>query len=319
MALFLSEADVQALFPMQRGLECVEASFRAQHDGKGINRPRQRIFLPGTSLHYMAAALHDENLVGMKIYTVTSASFHFVVLLFDGVSGELLAFIEADHLGRIRTGAASGVATKYLARTDASRVAVIGTGRQARTQLEAVALVRKLDGVRVFSRNERRRLDFCRELSERLNLAVEPVESAEAAVRFAEIVIAATTSREPVICGEWLQPGTHVNAIGANMANRREMDDATLKRAGLITIDSIEQAKEEAGDLILGLPGSGHDWDDIVELHEVVGGNKRRTSDEEITVFKSCGIALWDVAAAGHIYRQALRAGKGRNMELLKD
>ena len=318
MALFLSEADVQALFPMQRALERVEASFHAQHDGKGINRPRQRIFLPGTSLHYMAAALPEENLVGMKIYTVTSASFRFVVLLFDGASGELLALIEADHLGRIRTGAASGVATKYLARPDASRVGMIGTGRQARTQLEAVALVRKIGAVRVFSRDEHRRREFCREMSERLNLAVEPVESAEAAGRFGEIVIAATTSREPVIRGEWLQPGTHVNAIGANMANRREMDDATLKRAGLITIDSIEQAKEEAGDLILGLPGSGRDWDDIVELHEVVGGNRRRTSDEEITVFKSCGIALWDVAAAGHIYRQALRAGKGRNMELLK-
>ncbi len=316
MALFLSEADVQALFPMQRALERVEASFRAQHDGKGINRPRQRILLPGTSLHYMAAALPEENLAGMKIYTVSTAAFCFVVLLFDAAAGELLAFIEADHLGRLRTGAASGVATKYLARVGASRVAVIGTGRQARTQLEAVALARKIDTVRVFSRDEQRRRDFCRETSERLNFEVKPVESAEAAARFGEIVIAATTSRQPVIRGEWLQPGTHVNAIGANMANRREMDGATLKRAGLITIDSIEQAKDEAGDLILGLPGSGRDWDDIVELHEVVGGNKRRTSDEEITVFKSCGIALWDVAAAGYVYREALTRGRGREMEL---
>lgn len=318
MALFLSEADVQGLFSMQRALERVEASFRAQHDGTGINRPRQRIFLPGTSLHYMAAALPGEKLLGMKIYTVTAESFRFVVLLFDAGSGELLAFIEADHLGRIRTGAASGVATKYLARAEASRVGLIGTGRQARTQLEAVALVRKLDAVGVFSRDEQRRREFCREMSKRLNLEVLPVESAEAAARFGEIVIAATTSRQPVIRGEWLQAGTHVNAIGANMANRREMDDATLKRAGLITIDSIEQGKEEAGDLILGLPGSGRGWEDVTELHEVVGGKKRRTSDEEITVFKSCGIALWDVAAAGYIYRQALAAGKGKALNLLK-
>jgi alanine dehydrogenase len=155
-------------------------------------------------------------------------------------------------------------------------------------------------------------------MSARLNLEVEPAESAEAAARFGEIVIAATTSREPVIRGEWLQLGAHVNAIGANMHNRREMDDAALKRAALITVDSLEQAREEAGDLILGLPGSGRDWDDIVELHEVVGGSKRRTSDEEITVFKSCGIALWDVAAAGYIYRQALEVGKGRSLELSK-
>jgi alanine dehydrogenase len=116
MTLFISESEVRGLFPMARALERVEASFRAQHDGKGINRPRQRLFLSGCSLHYMAAALPEENLLGMKIYTVTSASFRFVVLLFDAVRGELLAFIEADHLGRIRTGAASGVATKYLAR-----------------------------------------------------------------------------------------------------------------------------------------------------------------------------------------------------------
>jgi alanine dehydrogenase len=318
MTLFISESEVRGLFPMARALERVEASFRAQHDGKGINRPRQRLFLSGCSLHYMAAALPEENLLGMKIYTVTSASFRFVVLLFDAVRGELLAFIEADHLGRIRTGAASGVATKYLARADASRVAVIGTGRQARTQLEAVALVRKAKAARVFGRDALRRREFCREMSARLNLEVEPAESAEAAARFGEIVIAATTSREPVIRGEWLQLGAHVNAIGANMHNRREMDDAALKRAALITVDSLEQAREEAGDLILGLPGSGRDWDDIVELHEVVGGSKRRTSDEEITVFKSCGIALWDVAAAGYIYRQALEVGKGRSLELSK-
>jgi ornithine cyclodeaminase/alanine dehydrogenase-like protein (mu-crystallin family) len=267
----------------------------------------------------MAAALPEEKLVGMKIYTATAESFHFVVLLFDAESGELLAFLEADHLGRIRTGAASGVATKHLARADASRVGLIGAGRQARTQLEAVALVRKLRAARVFSRDEQRRREFSREMSARLDLEVVPAESAEAAARFGQVVITATTSREPVIQGGWLQSGAHVNAIGANMANRREMDDATLKRAGLITIDSLEQAKEEAGDLILGIPGSGRDWDDVVELHEVVGGRKRRTSDEEITVFKSCGIALWDVVAAGYVYRQALAAGKGKELELLKE
>jgi ornithine cyclodeaminase/alanine dehydrogenase-like protein (mu-crystallin family) len=304
---------------MQRALERVEASFRAQHDGKAINRPRQRIFQPGTSLHYMAAALPEEKLLGMKIYTVTAESFRFVVLLFDADSGGLLAFLEADHLGRIRTGAASGVATKYLARADASRTGLVGAGRQARTQLEAVALVRKLGAVRVFSRNEQRRREFCREMSERLKLEVEPVESAEAAVRFGDIVIAATTSREPVIRGDWLQSGAHVNAIGANIPSRREVDDATLKRAGLITVDSLEQAKEEAGDLIQGLPGSGRDWEGVVELHEVVGGRKRRSSDEEITVFKSCGIALWDVVAAGYVYRQAVAKGKGKNLDVLKD
>ncbi len=157
MALFLTEEDVQELFPMKQALERIEASFGAQHSGRAVNQSRQRLFQPGFSLHYMAAALADEHLAGMKIYTITSGAARFLVLLFDAKTGELLAVMEADHLGRIRTGAASGVATKYLARPDAARVGVIGAGRQARTQLEAVAGVRKIQAARIFSRNEAHR------------------------------------------------------------------------------------------------------------------------------------------------------------------
>lgn len=312
MALLIQENDVQELLPMERALELVEASFVAQARGEGINRPRQRIFLPGASLHYMAAALVDEKLMGMKIYTVAPDGLRFVVLLFDAASGQLLAFLEADHLGRIRTGAASGVATKYLARADASRVGLIGTGRQARTQLEAVAKVRQLTAAKVFGRDENRRRDFCREMSERLALPVEPVPSAEAAARFGDIVVTATTSSQPVVRGEWLRPGTHVNAIGANMARRREVDDLTLQRASLIVVDSIQQARDESGDLIQGFTNLGRDWTGVVELHEIVAGTKpARKNPHEITLFKSNGIALWDVAVAGHVYRQAVALGKG--------
>ncbi len=302
---------------MERALECVEASFLAQHRGRAVNRSRERILLPHTSLHYMAAALPEEKLVGMKIYTIAPAAWRFVVLLYNAESGELLALLEADHLGRIRTGAASGVATKFLARADASRVGLVGTGRQARTQLEAVALVRKLTAARAFSRDEKRRHEFCREMGEQLHLAVEPAESAEAAVGFGEIVITATTSREPVVRGEWLRAGTHVNAIGANMPSRREVDETTLRRANRIAVDSLEQSKIEAGDLILGLAGSSRGWESVVELQEIVAGSRRgRGSEEDITFFKSCGIALWDVAAAGYIYRQALETGRGKRLEL---
>lgn len=305
---------------MERALERVEASFRAQHDGQGINRSRERIFLSGTSLHYMAAALPEEKLLGMKVYTVSSAGFRFVVLLFDTESGELLALLEADQLGRIRTGAASGVATKYLARVDASRVGLIGAGRQARTQLEAVALVRKIVAAKVFSRDEKRRREFCHEMGQRLRLEVEPAESAEVAARFGDIVITATTARQPVIRGDWLRPGAHVNAIGANMANRRELDDVTLTKASMIAVDSLPQSKEESGDLIQGLANLGRDWEGVVELHDIVTGSRRgRSSNEEITLFKSNGIALWDVAAAGYVYRQAVEKGKGKPLELRED
>jgi alanine dehydrogenase len=317
MALFLTEGDVQELFPMERALERVEASFIQQHSGRAVNRSRQRIFLPETSLHYMAAALPDEKLLGMKIYTVARGALRFVVLLFDAESGDLLALMEADHLGRRRTGAASGVATKYLARNEACRLGMIGTGRQAHTQLEAVAQVRKLQAVRVFSRDATRRSQFCEEMSQQLQLEVEPAESAEAAASFGDIVITATASTQPVLQGEWLRPGTHINAIGANMTIRREIDDAALARAGVIAVDSLEQAKEEAGDLVQGLASIAGGWDGVTELHTIIGGGRPgRTSEEDITLFKSSGIALWDVAAAGYIYQQARQKGKGKELPL---
>ena len=320
MALFLTESDVLELLPMERAIEHIESSFIAQHKGEAINRARERIFLPHSSFHYMAAGLPQENLLGMKVYTIRRAAWRFVVLLFDAASGALLAVLEADHLGRIRTGAASAVATKFMARRDASRAGVIGTGRQARTQLEAVARVRKLTEARVFGRDEKRRRDFCAEMSERLGLTIEPAASAEAAVGPADIVIAATTSSQPVVRGAWLRPGTHVNAIGANMEDRRELDDATISRAGVIAVDSREQARRESGDLIQGLISANRGWESVRELHEIVGGSARgRYSEEDITIFKSNGIALWDVAAAGYVYRQAIEQGRGRKLEVCGD
>lgn len=315
--IFLSEQDIQDLLPMERALECVEASFAAQAQGRAVNRSRERILLAHTSLHYMAAALTEEKWLGMKIYTVARQDLRFVVLLFDAERGQLMALMQADYLGRIRTGAASGVATKLLARPGASRAGLIGTGRQARTQLEAVAKVRKLSVAKVFGRDEKRREDFCREMRARLGVPVEPAGSAEEAARFGDIVITATSSSQPVVLGEWLRPGTHVNAIGANMANRRELDCQALNKAAVIAVDSLEQCQREAGDLIQGLAELGRGWEGVVEMHSIVtGARSARGSEEEITLFKSTGIALWDVAVAGYVYRQALEKGKGKQMEL---
>lgn len=315
--LLLTEKDVQGLFPMEKAMECIEATFVAQYSGQAINHCRERIFMPHSALHYMAAGIPGENLLGMKIYTTTRTAWRFLVLLYDGSSGALLAVLEADYLGRIRTGAASGIATKYMARAGASRAGVIGTGRQARTQLEAVALVRKLEVAWVFGRDEQRRFEFCREMSERLKIEVRPAQNAEEATRSSDILITATTARQPVIQGEWIRPGAHLNAVGANMPNRRELDDAALSRAGVIAVDSIEQARREAGDLIQGeasLPGG---WSSVIELSEVVAGRRPgRTADGQITLFKSSGIALWDVASAGYIYKQAIEKGRGREVQI---
>lgn len=207
--LLLTEEDVLTLLPMARAIDLVEASSLAQHKGQAINRSRQRIFLPHASLHYMAAALPEDNLMGMKIYSVTRGRFRFVVLLYEGNTGRLLAMLEADHLGRLRTGAASGVATKFLARTNSTRVGVIGTGGQARTQLAATVEVRKIAQARAFGRDTERRSTFCREISDQLGIAVEPAETAETAVRETDIVITATTSNQPVVHGDWLPRNAH--------------------------------------------------------------------------------------------------------------
>lgn len=317
MTLFLTESEVCELLPMERALECVEASFVAQGEDHAVNRSRERILLPQVSLHYMAGALPESQILGMKIYTVTREDFRFLVLLFDSVSGRLLSLMQADHLGRIRTGAASGIATKYLARPEATRAAVIGTGRQARTQLQAIAGVRKLTSVRAFGRDQDRLRSFCEEMSEDLGVPVEPAASADDAVRFGEIVSTATTAQQPVVRGECLQPGTHVNAIGANMATRRELDDEAVRRASLIAVDSVEQSRRESGDLIQGLANVGRPWDDVIEMHAIVVAKRPgRSSADQVTLFKSHGIALWDVAVAGYIYQQALRQGKGRELRI---
>jgi len=317
VTLFLTESDVRELLPMDRALECVEASLVAQGNDHAINRSRERILLPQMSLHYMAGALPEAQHVGMKIYTVTREDFRFLVLLFDAVTGKLLSLMQADHLGRIRTGAASGIATKYLARSDASRVGIIGTGRQARTQLHAIARVRKLTGAKAFSRDPNRLRGFCLEMSEELGVPVEPASSLEEAIRFGEIVTTATTAQQPVVFGDDLRPGTHVNAVGANAANRRELDDEVVARADLIAVDSLDQSRKESGDLIQGLAYLGRGWEGLIELCSVVTGkHPGRSSADQITLFKSHGIAIWDVAVAGFVYQQALQEGKGRELEI---
>jgi alanine dehydrogenase len=239
----------------------------------------------------------------------------FVVPLFRSTTGEMAALIEADALGQIRTGAATGVATKALANSNARTAGVIGTGYQARTQLEAVAHVRKLERVRAFGRDPDRREQFCREMTSRIGVEVTPAGSSEEAVRGAEIVITATTAQQTVLDGAWLSPGTHINAIGANYAQKRELDDAAVSRADVIAVDSLEQAKMEAGDLIQAFGDDSQRWDTVRELSETVAGKiPGRTGAKQITLFKSVGIATWDLAVAVRVYEMAVARGLGKSM-----
>ena len=314
MTLLLTEANVRSLLTMRTALEVVEESLRQQGNGELILHPRRRIKFPDNALlHYMAAGDPVHGYIGMKLYTVARGVAHFVVPLFRSASGEMAALIEADALGQIRTGAASGVATKYLANSNASRAGIIGTGYQARTQLEAVAAVRRLERVRAFGRDPDRRVKFCREMSERIGVNVEPTNTGEDAVRGAEIVITATSATKVVLEGAWLSPGMHINAMGANWPQKRELDAPAVGRADKIVVDSIEQSKMEAGDLIQAFGEDQSRWSAVQELSQIVAGKSAgRSNASQITLFKSNGIATWDLAVAARVYEMAVAQGIGR-------
>jgi ornithine cyclodeaminase/alanine dehydrogenase-like protein (mu-crystallin family) len=318
MTLLLTEDDVRSLLTMPVALEVVEDSLRQQGKGQLILQPRRRLKMPDNGLlHYMAAADPVRGYIGMKLYTAVRGGAHFVVPLFRSTTGEMAALIEADALGQIRTGAASGVATKYLANSNARSACIIGTGYQARTQLEAVAAVRRLERVRAFGRDPERRAQFCREMSARIGVTVEPANSGEEAVRGADIVITATSSTKIVLEGAWLAPGMHINAMGANWPQKRELDAAAVNRSDVVAVDSIEQAKMEAGDLIQAFGEDTPRWETVHELSAIVAGKTPgRGNASQITLFKSIGIATWDLAAAVRVYELAVARGMGQSIPL---
>ena len=321
MTLHINEAEVRQLLTMPMAMEAVEEISKKQAAGKVILHPRRRFELPEGNgfFHYMAAMDTEAGYIAMKQYTWVKGVLRFLVPLYEISSGALLALIEADFMGRQRTGAASGVATKYLAKSNVRTAAILGTGGQARTQLEAVSLVRKLSVARVYGRDAQRRQAFCAEMSKRLGIPVEAADSAARAVRGADIVNTATTSGKPVLDGRDLAEGAHINAIGANHAHKRELDDVAISRANIIFVDSIEQSRQEAGDLIIPFESHPEKWKAVRELDELVGGKvPGRTADSQITLFKSNGIASWDLAAAEKVYALARQKNLGRDLPLYR-
>ncbi len=321
MALHISEAEVRAVLTMPVAVQAVEEISRKQATGEVVVHPRRRFELPGGGFfHYMAAADYSTGYVAMKQYTYVRGKLRFLVPLYEMATGDLLALMEADYMGQLRTGAASGVATRYLARKDSRVAAIIGTGGQAKTQLEAVATVRKLESARAYGRDAAKREKFCHEMSGRLGIPVRSCSSASEAVRDADIVSTATTASQPVVSGADLAPGAHINAIGANHAHKRELDDEAVASADIIVVDSVEQSRQEAGDLIIAFHGDEICWTGVKKLSEIVAGKAAgRTSDTEVTLFKSNGIASWDLAVAMKVYSMSREKGLGRELPLWSD
>jgi ornithine cyclodeaminase/alanine dehydrogenase-like protein (mu-crystallin family) len=305
--LYLSETDVLRFLPMGDCVALMRNVFRDMADGIALNQPRRRLILPTRSvLHYMAGS--DGGYFGAKVYSTNPGHRpHFLFLLYRAGDAKLLSVIEANHLGQIRTGAASGYATSLLARPDSRTLAVIGSGFQAQTQVEAIRTAMPSIGrILVWSRSPENRESFAQAC------AAEVAESVESAVRNADIVVTATSSAEPVLEDSWIAPGTHLNAMGSNQARRRELPGDLVRRADLIVADSIEQSWMESGDLLLAL--RDEDWDRVVELKDVAAGRSGRKRPEDITLFKSNGLAVEDVAAAAWVYERAQEAGAGRQL-----
>jgi ornithine cyclodeaminase/alanine dehydrogenase-like protein (mu-crystallin family) len=269
----------------------------------------------GVVLATMSAALPTRGIVGFKAYTAHRHVDRFFVQLFDASSGELVAILEGDHLGRVRTGAASGLATRYLARPDASRLTIFGSGTQALTQVLAVASVRPLRQVRVLSRDAGRRERLLAELAANGISAIAGGDQREA-VESADIITTITSAGSPLFPGAWLRPGQHLNVAGSNWPERREVDGETVSRADLLVADDVAAARVEAGDLLLAEADGRLDWAMVHSLREVTAGAVKRASPHEITLFKSVGLAIEDLAVAATVLERARSRGIGAHLDL---
>jgi alanine dehydrogenase len=304
--LYLTEEDVAALLGPADAVEAVEQCFRRMARGEVENAPRRRLSLGGGSLADMAASDLGLGLAGGKLYASGAGGTFFVVCIFDADTAELVAVIEADHMGRLRTGAASGVAARHLARSGASTLGVIGCGHQAETQVACVlAAVPSVERVVAYCRTPERLAAFCE------TTGAEPGES-HRDPGAQEVVVTITNARDPVLRGEWLAPGALVVAAGANVPSRRELDNAVLERASFVCCDSLDQARLESGDLIEPVQAGVLDWLEVHELHEVVAGEVAgRQSSDDIVVFKSNGLAAWDIAIGAAALGRARERGFG--------
>jgi ornithine cyclodeaminase/alanine dehydrogenase len=314
--LFLTEQDVQELLTMRAAIDAVEEAFRRLGAGDAVNVPRTRAVGPGLVLHTMSAAAPYLGLSGWKAYSTTRQEAVFHAGLYDNTSGALVALIEAGRLGQLRTGATTGVAAEWMAPRDATEMGLFGAGCQAETQLEAVLCVRPIKQAFVYSRSDARRNAFAERMSARLGIEVTPVDRPQEAAEDLPLVVTATTSREPVFDGNWLSEGSLVCAIGSNWLNRAEIDSTVVRRADHIVCDSIAACRNEAGDFVDALEKGIFDWSRAVELADVVSGRAVGGRPGSLSLFKSVGLAIEDVAVAAKLLELARANHAGKELPI---
>ncbi len=311
-AVYLTEADVDALANTRMAIEAVKEAFLNLGGEAAANVPRSRAIASGIVLHTMSAAASYKGVVGWKCYTTTRQGASFLVGLYSQETGELLALVEANRLGQLRTGATTAVAAECLAAPAAVEMGLFGAGWQAAEQLAAVAVVRHLKCAYVYSRNAAKRLAFAQQMTKRLGMEIVAVDRPQEACEDLPIVVTATTSREPVFDGGWLAEGTLICAIGSNWRHRAEVDTTVIRRADNVVCDSVECCRNEAGDFADAIEKGVFDWSRAVELADVLAGRVvGRRVPESIVLFKSVGMAIEDVALGAKVLERARREGRG--------
>ncbi len=312
MTIYLTESDVNELLDMGEVIEALEEAFIARARGEAFNSPRSRLPIGRGAYNFMAASWPARGIAGHKSYTAGPGGARFHVAVHSTVGEGLLLVMEANRLGQVRTGAASGVATRHMANKGELIVGVIGSGYQAETQLEAIATACEVSSAKVFSRSEDNRMRFATKMTARLGIPVDPVDSGPECAEGIGVLVAVTNAVDPVITGDMLVPGLHVNAAGNNSWLKRELDTAAVAMCDVIAVDDVEQAKYECGELMRAAETGRFSWDNAIPIHDIVAGRRQgRTHNEDITLFESQGLALEDLAAAEIVYEKAKERGIG--------
>jgi ornithine cyclodeaminase/alanine dehydrogenase-like protein (mu-crystallin family) len=322
MALLLREDDVKRLLTMDAALRVVEAAFASLANGTAVNVPRQRGVLPGATINVLPSVSRELDATGVKAYPVirqdVTVGSSFTLLIYRISSGGLEGIIEASALGQIRTGAASGVAAKYMARPDSRILTIFGSGFQAEAQIEALRRVLpRLERIQVIGRSAERAREFALAMRTALDLDVVHSTDVRSAVAQADVITTATGATDPLFDGSWVKPGAHINAIGSNYADKRELDAIAVQRANRIVADEVATAMNECGDLIGAARQFQFDWSTVRPLSDIVGGlAPGRVREDEITLFESQGIGLEDLAVGCHVLSVARESGCGLDVPI---
>ena len=313
MALYLSRADVERFASMPDAMDVMEQSLARWGQDYSFNLPRRRIPRQnGKELNILAGMAPGGDMMGVR---ASGTVFNNVMMLFSEKEGGLACVMECGPISNYRTGAASGVATKYLARANSKVLGVIGAGRTAFPQIEAVCVARKIELIKIFVRTEETRKAFAQEVQDKLGIKTEAVTSGEACMADADIAITSTSAKKPVFFGKWIKPGLHINAIGANNLKRREIDDETVLRADIVAIDHREQGLTEAGAIVPLVAVGKMTWDKVSELGEIIQKKRpARDRDDQVTLFHSLGLGFEDVSYGEVIYHRAKAAGLGKQL-----